>query len=286
MTTVDLAPSSPRRVAEPAPEPAAESASVSGRSAMSTLAADTSIILERELRPMLANPWSLIISLVQPLVFLGLFGPLLTAVSDADTATALQWFVPGIVVMSALVATSMTGANLQGEMQSGAHERLMVAPLRRSSLLIGRALKEIVPCAVQALIIVAVAAPFGFRLEPAGIVVGLGVLALFGVGMGALSYSLAIATKGEDWVFWSVQQTLMFPLLLLAGILLPVEDGPGWIRFLSDLNPLTYVVEAERVLFDGELWSAAVGKGVLAAAVTCAVGLAVGVRAVRGGTAD
>ena len=161
-----------------------------------------------------------------------------------------------------------------------------MAPLRRSSLLIGRALKEIVPVVVQSLIIVAVAAPFGFRIEPGGIAIGLVILGLFGVGMGALSYSLAIASKGQDWVFWSVQQTLMFPLLLLAGILLPVEDGPGWIRFLSDLNPLTYVVQAERVLFDGEVASAAVAKGAAAAALTCAFGLLVGVRAMRSGTAD
>lgn len=273
MTTIDLAPVRART-------------GYRGATAMTSLATDTSIVLERELRPMLANPFSLTISLVQPLVFLGLFGPLLSAVSGSDTATALQWFVPGIVVMSALVATSMTGANLQAEMQSGAHERLLVAPLRRSSLLIGRALKEIVPVVVQSLIIVAVAAPFGFRVEPAGIAVGLVILGLFGVGMGALSYSLAIASKGEDWVFWSVQQTLMFPLLLLAGILLPVDDGPAWIRFLSDLNPLTYVVQAERVLFDGGLASATVAKGAAAAALTCAVGLVVGVGAMRSGTAD
>jgi ABC-2 type transport system permease protein len=275
VTTLDIAPAVPRR-------PTSRGAST----VRTTFATDTSIVLERELRPMLANPFSLTISLVQPLVFLGLFGPLLTRVSGVDTATALQWFVPGIVVMSALVATSMTGANLQAEMQSGAHERLLVAPLRRSSLLVGRALKEIVPVVAQSLIIVAVAAPFGFRLEPVGIAVGLAILGVFGVGMGALSYSLAIAAKGEDWVFWSVQQTLMFPLLLLAGILLPVEDGPGWIRFLSDLNPLTYVVQAERVLFDGDLASAAVGKGAAAAALTCALGLLVGVRAMRSGTAD
>jgi ABC-2 type transport system permease protein len=250
-----------------------------------SMATDTSIVLERELRPMLSNPASITITLVQPLVFLALFGPLLPQVSGFDTATSLQWFVPGIVVMSALVGTSMTGSNLQLEMQTGAHERLLVAPVSRSSLLVGRALKEIVPVVAQALVIVAVVVPFGFDLHPAGIVVGLVIVSLFGVGIGALSYALAVASKGEDWIFWTVQQTLLFPLLLLAGILLPVDDGPGWIRFLSDLNPLTYVVEAERVLFAGDLVDAAVLQGAAAAAVTCALGLWVGTRAIRGGTA-
>jgi ABC-2 type transport system permease protein len=252
---------------------------------MNSVVTDTSIVLERELRPMVSNPMSLTITLVQPLVFLGLFGPLLPQVSGVDTATSLQWFVPGIVVMSALVATSMTGSNLQIEMQTGAHERLLVAPVRRSSLLVGRALKEIVPVVVQALIIVAVVVPFGFDLHPAGVAVGLVIVSAFGVGLGALSYALAVASKGEEWVFWTVQQTLMFPLLLLAGILLPIDGGPGWIRFLSDLNPLTYVVEAERVLFAGDMLDAAVLQGTLAAAATCALGLVVGIRVMRSGTA-
>ena len=193
--------------------------------------------------------------------------------------------MPGIVVMSALVATSMTGSNLQLDMQTGAHERLLVAPVRRSSLLVGRALKEIVPVVFQALIIIAVVLPFGFDLHPAGVAVGLVIISAFGVGLGALSYALAVASKGEEWVFWTVQQTLLFPLLLLAGILLPIDGAPGWIRFLSDLNPLTYVVEAERVLFAGDLVDAAVLQGALAAAATCAVGLVVGIRVMRSGTA-
>ena len=250
-----------------------------------TLLTDTSIVLERELRPMTSNPVSLTFTLVQPLVFLALFGPLLPQVSGFDTATSLQWFVPGIVVMSALVATSMTGSNLQLDMQTGAHERLLVAPVRRSSLLVGRALKEIVPVVFQALIIIAVVLPFGFDLHPAGVVVGLVIISAFGVGLGALSYALAVASKGEEWVFWTVQQTLLFPLLLLAGILLPIDGAPGWITFLSDLNPLTYVVEAERVLFAGDLVDAAVLQGALAAAATCAVGLVVGIRVMRSGTA-
>ena len=52
-------------------------------------------------------------------------------------------------------------------------------------------------------------------------------------------------------MFWTVQQTLIFPVLLLAGVLLPLEGAPGWLQVAADLNPLTYVVEAERALFAG-----------------------------------
>ena len=77
-----------------------------------------------------------------------------------------QWFVPSILVMTALFGTSTTGANLLFEFQTGAHERMLVTPLSRPSLLIGRALKEMVPLAGQAVVIVAVMIPFGFELLP------------------------------------------------------------------------------------------------------------------------
>lgn len=252
---------------------------------MSTVLTDTSLVMRRELRPVITNPFSIAFTLVQPLVFLGLFGPLLDQVSGLGDGSTLQWFVPGIIVMSALFATSMTGSNLQLDMQTGAHERLLVSPLRRSSLLLGRALKEIVPVVAQALLIIAVTIPFGFRPEPVGIVVGLAMVALLGVGMGAFSYALAVASKGQDWIFWTVQQTLLFPLLLLSGILLPLDGGPGWMQTVSKLNPLTYVVDAQRLLFDGQLADIAVAKGFLAAALVCLAGLAVGIKVMRSGTA-
>ncbi|TQS45610.1 ABC transporter permease [Cryptosporangium phraense] len=235
---------------------------------------DTTIVFSRELRPVLRSPFSLVFTMVQPVFFLALFAPLLP-----DDVGSLQWFVPGVVVMSCLFGTSVTGSNLQLEMQSGSHERMLVSPLSRPSLLIGRALKEIVPMLAQTVVLILVTVPFGFELHVAGVVVGLVILTGFCVGIGALSYALALASRGQEWIFWTVQQTLLFPLLLIAGILLPLEGGPGWLRLLSHFNPLTYVVDAERVLFDGEVFSETVARGALAAVLVAAGGLLIGVRA-------
>ena len=248
---------------------------------MTSIATDTSIVLTRELRPLVRSPFSMIFTLVQPLVFLALFGPLLSQVTGLDTGTSLQWFVPGIIVMSALFGASSTGANLLLEMSTGSHERMMVTPLHRSSLLLGRALKETVPVLVQAVVIVALVIPFGFRLELAGALLGAAIVAVFAVGLGALSYSLALASKDNDFMFWGVQQTLLYPLLLLSGMLLPLEGGPGWMQALSKANPLTHVVDAERALFDGRLGEAAVLWGALSAVAVCALGLWVGIKAVN-----
>ena len=245
------------------------------------VARDTWNVLARELRPTLRDPFTVIFSLVQPLVFLGLFAPLLVGQSGAPVSETLRWFVPGVLVMIVLFGTGATGSNLQYEMMTGSHERTLVAPISRASLLVGRALKETVPIVVQAIIIVLIALPFGFPVNVAGMVVGILLLAVFGVGLGSLSYTLAIKTKDREWLFWGVQQTLIFPLLILSGVLLPLDDGPAWMRAVATVNPINWVVQAERALFAGDLGAPVVLWGWVAALLLAAVGLAVGVRAMR-----
>lgn len=245
------------------------------------LVSDINTVFVRELRPTLRDPFSPIFSMGQPLIFLGLYGPLLGGATAVGGESPWQWFVPGILVMLGLFGTSMTGSNLLYEMQTGSHERMLVTPLSRSALIVGRAFKEMVPLLAQALVIVIAVMPFGFRLYPAGAVIGLLLLALFGVGLGALSYALALAVRNHEWIFWAVQQSITFPLLILSGMLLPLDVGPGWMRAVSRLNPLTYIVEAERALFAGDLGSPAVPAGALAAILTGVVGLSVGVFAIR-----
>ena len=248
---------------------------------MTTLIRDTGIVFTRELRPVIREPFTIVFSMIQPLFFLALFAPLLTDVPGLGSGSALQWFVPGIVAMSCLFGASMTGSNLLFEMQTGSHERTLVTPLSRPSLLIGRALKEIVPVIVQAVVVVAIVTPFSFELHVPGIAVGLVIMSVFCVGLGSLSYALALAAKGQDWIFWTVQQTFLFPVLLLAGMMLPLDGAPGWLRTLSDFNPLTYIIEAERDLFSGTFDAQSMGTGVLAAAIVCVFGVTVGTYAMR-----
>jgi len=248
-----------------------------------SLVRDTGIVLARELRPVLHDPFSVLFSLIQPLFFLGLFGPLLVGNLGVDlpAESVWQWFVPAIIVMISLFGSSTVGANLLYELQTGAHERMLVTPLGRSSLLVGRASKEIVTLVAQAVIIVLVMLPFGFTLYPVGAVLGLALLAVLGVGISSLSYALALAVRKQDWMFWVVQQTFLFPLMILSGMLLPLEGGPGWMQALAKANPLTYVVEAERALFAGDLGASAVLWGFVAAVLTALVGLWLGIRSMR-----
>lgn len=250
--------------------------------ALSFLAA-TWVIMVRELRPVLRDPFSVVFSLVQPLAILLLFAPLLAGTAGEPLPQTLGWFVPGVLVMLALFGVGMTGSNLLFEISSGSHERTLVAPVPRSSLIVGRALKEIVPLTAQSLLVIGVAALMGYRADVLGTAIGLVLLALFGVGLGSLSYALAVATSSTDWMFWAIQQSLLFPLMLLSGMMLPLEAAPGWMKVAASVNPLSHLVDAERALAAGDLLSDAVVRGTVATLITLAVGLFVGTRVVNRG---
>lgn len=131
------------------------------------------------------------------------------------------------------------------------------------------------------MLIAVLAMPFGFSLYPLHLLAGLALLGVFGIGIGALSISLALLSKNREWLFWSVQQSLMFPLLILSGMMLPLESGPGWMQTAAQFNPLTYIVEAERALLGGSFTDPAVLWGLIAAMATCIIGVALGIRATR-----
>ena len=253
----------------------------------SSLVGDVVAVFLREMFLVLRDPFSLIFSLVQPLVFLALFGPLLAGSIDPAALggqSPLQWFLPGVIVMICLFGTGAAGSNLLFEISLGSYERVLASPLRRSAILIGRALKELAPLVVQAALIVVVSIPFGFVLYPLHVIAGLLLLGVFGIGMGAFSYALAIASRKREWMFWAVQQSLLFPLLILSGMMLPLEAGPEWIQVLGKFNPLTYIVDAERALFSGTFNDPSIGWAALAAVITCATGLWVGVKQVARST--
>ena len=131
-----------------------------------TVATASQLVLGRQLRPLARDPFVLLFGVLQPIVFLALYGPLLASMPGTGGTSTWQWFVPGIIVMVSLFGTSVAGWYLLEEIRVGAFERFLVTPLDRHSLLIGRALKEVVPLTLQALLIVLIVTPFGFQLHP------------------------------------------------------------------------------------------------------------------------
>jgi ABC-2 type transport system permease protein len=245
---------------------------------------DAGTVFAREMGPTLRNPIGIAFMMVQPAVFLLLFGPLLGGVPGTGTGSPWAWFVPGILVMLAVFSTTGAGYALLVELTGGSLERMLVTPLNRTAMLVGRTLKEVVTLLAQAVLIVLVALPFGLRPHFLGMAAALLLLAVFGVGLGGLAFALALASKRNQELFYMVQQVVLFPLVLLAGVLLPVDQAPGWLRTLSTVNPVTYLVDAERALFVGAFGTADVAGGIVAVTAIAAVGLALGTRAMRRAT--
>jgi ABC-2 type transport system permease protein len=254
-------------------------------------ARDTRTMFVRELGPALREPLGLVFLMVQPLLFLFLFGSMLsgTGVTEAGAPgagggdAAWQWFVPGVLVMMCLSGPMMSGYSLLVELIGGSMERMLVTPLSRTALLVGRKLKEFVVLLVQAALIILLALPLGFHPSPPGVVAGLALLVVFGVGLGALSYVLAIRSAPGGDLFYGVTQLLMYPLLLLSGMLLPTDSGPAWLRVAAAVNPVSYVVDAERALFAGDFTDLSIVYGALASCAVAALGLTLGTRAMRRG---
>lgn len=245
---------------------------------------DTFLSFRREIGPTLRSWYYMIFGVIQPLLYLGLFVPLLGTMPIADEGNALQWFVPGMVVMLVLFTTVSCGWALTEELFSGSFERFLATPASRPALLVGRALKELAPLLIQALILIAVAVPFGLQLHPLPMLVGLLFLLVFGVGVASLSYALAITSKNDGSLFYLVSHSVSLPLMLLGGVLLPMQMAPDWLYIASRFNPLTYLVEAERALFVGELFSTTVLWGALVSGVVAIVGLAIGSATIKRAT--
>ncbi len=228
------------------------------------LLSDTWIMFRRSLGLSLRNPPWLIVGLMQPLIYLILFAPILTNLTKMPgfpPGNAFNTFVPGLLVMTAGFGTMFVGFAFIDEIRNGVVERMRVTPMSRTAGVLGRTLRDIVVFLVQGLILIGVSIPFGLNVDPLGVLVALGLLALIGLGLGPLSYALALTVGSED-TLGPLVQAVALPVLLLSGVLLPMALAPDWLRTIATFNPLYHAVEAMRALFNAEFSSASIGIGI------------------------
>ena len=235
---------------------------------------DTWLIFRRSMILTFRQPTWLIFGIMYPVLYLVLFGPLLQgAVTQAGSeVSAYNWFVPGLLVQVALFGSAFVGFGLIAELRYGVVERMRVTPMSRTAMLLGRSLRDVAMLLVQALIMIVLSIPFGIQLDPVGIALALVVLALLGLAVAPLSYAAALALKSED-AFAPLVQGVTFPLLLLSGILLPMALAPGWLQFLSTINPLTHTVDAVRALFNGQWGEPEILIGTVVTSVMAVIGV-------------
>lgn len=235
---------------------------------------DTWLLFRHQLRLTLGGRLGLLFGVLQPILYLVLFGPLLGTYIGARS---WQVFVPGVLMQLALFSAGLAGFGIVFDARFGVLERLRVTPAARLSLLLGRVLTNAVVLLGQALLIIVVGLAFGFRAPVAGLLIGLALLVPLSVSLAALSYAFALTLKRQE-LFAPLSSTAIVPLLLLSGALLPMSAAPGWLDALSRLTPCRYVVDALRAAFTGHYASGVLAIGAAVAMAFTAVALAVGTR--------
>lgn len=216
-------------------------------------ARDTGLLFHRYTLQMLRNPVWLFVGFSTPILYLALFTPLLKHASHSlgvQSGSVLNFFLPGILSLLAFASGSSMGFSTIFELQSGVIERFRVTPASRFAILVGPILSGLLMMMAFDSVVVDVGFGFGFRVHWLGLLVLAVLLGVLAALMAAFSTATALVTKDIS-SFAAVINGLNLPMLLLAGVLLPISVGPLWMRVLAHFNPLFYLVQASRALAAG-----------------------------------
>jgi len=218
---------------------------------------DTWLIFRRDLSLSLRNPAWIIIGIMQPVLYLVLFGPLMEKVvgSTPGFPPGSSWTIltPALIIQLALFSSSFAGFSLLMDYRSGVLERLRVTPASRVGLLLGKVVNNAIQAVVQAVLITVLAyLVFGLDAPVGGVLLSLLIVALTAVTLASASYAVALTIKSEE-AFPAILNAVLMPVLLLSVILLPITSilAPDWLYTISRINPFTHVVDAERATFRG-----------------------------------
>ena len=207
------------------------------------------VVFVRQLRQLLRNPVWVFFGLTQPVLYLILLGPLLEHVSGGGLGGTRSWsvFVPGLLLQLVVFTGGFAGFGIIQELREGVVDRQRVTPARRTSLILGRALTNVVTIGFQAAVLIAVAVPFGLRPSWGGVLASLALVCLLALGLASASYAMGLILKDED-SFAPFIQSVTLPLLLLSGVLLPMTLAPGWLRWahqtISTMLPIMVSVSS------------------------------------------
>ena len=204
----------------------------------------------RDLRALWRQPWFVAVTLVQPLIWLLLFGELFKSMAELPgfgDESYIAYLAPGIVVMSALFSSGWSGMATIEDINRGVTDRLLVSPVRRGALIGGRVAQSAVVIVVQSVIMVAIALAVGasFAGGVLGVVVLILLAALLGSALAALSNALALVTRQEESLIGAVT-FLVLPMTFLSTALVNEDLMPGWMQTVADVNPVDWAIEAGR----------------------------------------
>jgi ABC-2 type transport system permease protein len=247
---------------------------------MTALALNAWDMTRRWVVALLRQPWYVGVTLIQPVIWLLLFGALFKNIVEIPGFQATNYkdfLAPGVVIMTAVFSAGWNGMGTIEDLERGVMDRFLVSPVSRAPMIIGPMAQVAISIAVQTLIIVGLALLIGATF-PGGVlgIVALMVAAiLLGAAMAAISHAVALTARQEETLIGLVQM-IVLPLTFLSGAFMQLSLTPGWIQTIAKYNPVNWAVEAGReAVAANPDWGFVLGRlGLLAALATACVLLA------------
>jgi ABC-2 type transport system permease protein len=226
------------------------------------------VVAYRELLRFISERSRLLSSFAMPLLFLVIFGAGFNRIVGTMTPGVdfIQFIYPGIIAMTVLMNSVMSGLSVVWDREFGFLKEILVAPLSRSGIVLGKALGGAAVAIMQAIVMLVLAPILGVSLSLMMVIKLIPTLLVISVSLSGLGILVASRMRSQQG-FQMIVQIIIMPLIFLSGVFFPVNNVPVWLEVISKINPLTYGVDAIRQLFLGE-GSSAIGVTVMGHTMT------------------
>lgn len=185
----------------------------------------------------------------QPILFLLALGYGIGSVyKRAGQGDYIEFLVPGIIIQTLLFSGVFWGIQILFDKRFGFLKEMLVAPVSRLRILLGNALGGATISLFQAILVFVISIILGFRPHN-WLLVPAALLIMIALSLTLTSFGAGIASMVEDFQgFQGINNFLIFPMFFLSSSLYPLTSVPGWLRVLSEINPLSYAVDGLRYL--------------------------------------
>jgi ABC-2 type transport system permease protein len=206
------------------------------------------IVWRRELLRFQADRLRIVSSLVQPVLFLLVLGTGLSRLAGRSLPPGVSFstfIYPGVLCMSVLFTSLFSAGSIVWDREFGFLREMLVAPVSRSALVIGKCLGGATVATFQGLVILALAGLVHVPYNPLLILTVIGELLLLSFTLTAFGVAVA-ARITQMQAFMALTQMLVMPLFFLSGALYPLNGLPTWLTVVTRFDPLTYIVAPMR----------------------------------------
>jgi len=212
------------------------------------------IVWHRELIRFSRDRMRILTALLQPLLFLFVLGTGLSRLAAAGThGVDLRTFVyPGVLAMAVMFTAIFSAASIVWDREFGFLREMLVAPVRRSSIVLGKCLGGATVAGFQGLIVIAMAGLVDVPYAPLMLLEVFALQVLLAFAITAFGV-MAAARISQMQSFMALTQMLVMPMFFISGALFPVSELPAWLAVLNRIDPLTYAVDPMRRVVFGEL---------------------------------